>query len=455
MDPERIGNRNSLESDEDAEESDDSEIKSLDKNLFLSSPNIEGNYISVFNTYDYLNDFYSSNFLEDKLSYKLKLEELVEFPFTRKFIHKVSGYLVNNITNDCESDSFNFKVETNLRFKLILNNNLIFSNDEYFESLKNLNSLSKNNPDANKPNVDFNEINTFNSKSICLNKGSLNQITIFYQFHYDKSLENELDPSEKASFFSKEFAKFYSDQTGKNTFGKLDGKNFKAHFTLSYVKDKKVFAFRPTDFIPFAPYDKFRLEKPRLLRDSEALSCKATEKSVDFSEKIKTKIFVCPESCAEAQPESLCRKAYENGVVPGSGGSLIITKQNESLKFTAAEFPKIGLDYMISDLKLGYEEDFKKFSQQANSLLFKNYIVKIDVNSTLNEDDSFLFYKKDLVFAGRKAENAGSAKQDKEDVFIVLNAKIICDNSEEVSFSSGESDGIDKASESSTISFLF
>lgn len=91
MDPERIGNRNSLESDEDAEESDDSEIKSLDKNLFLSSPNIEGNYISVFNTYDYLNDFYSSNFLEDKLSYKLKLEELVEFPFTRKFIHKVSG----------------------------------------------------------------------------------------------------------------------------------------------------------------------------------------------------------------------------------------------------------------------------------------------------------------------------------------------------------------------------
>jgi len=451
----------------DSEKSSQSEIKYLKDILFISSPNIENNFISIYNTYDYLNDFYSSNFLEDKKSYKVKLEDLLSFPFERKFIHKASGYIVNNITNNCENESFSFKVETNLRFKIILNNNLIFSNDEYFESLKNLKNLNQNSPDPNRPKVNFNEINTFNSKSICLNKASLNQISIFYQFYYDKGIENELDPNEKMSFFSKEFEKFYfpnnnsnnknnNEKDNKNIFHSFDNKNLKAHFTLSYVKDKKVFDFKPTDFIPLVPYQNFMLEKPRIIRDSVILSCKATEKSFSFSEKLKTKIFLCPESCAEAQVESICRKANANGVIPASGGSIIITKQNESLKLSAAEFPKLGLDYMITDLKLGYEEDFKKFTQQANSLLFKNYMVKIDVNSTtLNEDDSFLFYKKDLVL--RKFNKAAQAQKEEEgnaevvtsdDAYIVLNAKIICDNSEEVSYSSSE-DGFDKANERS------
>lgn len=341
--------------------------------------------------------------------------------------------------------------------------------------MKNLHNLNKNAPDANRPKVDFNEINTFNSKSICLSKDSLNQISVFYQFHYDKSLENELNPDEKTSFFSKEFAKFYSANKNENNFNtnnlnnnnnnnifkSFDIKNFKAHFMLSYTKQKKLFGFKPTDFIPFAPYEKLILEKPAISRDSVILSCKASEKSFNFSEKIKTKIFVCPENCAEAHPESICRKAYENGVIPASGGSLIITKQNESLKLVPMEMPKVGLDYLISDLKLGYEEDFKKFSQQANSLLFRNYVLKIDVNSTLNEDDSFLFYKKDLVFMQQSKGNAEGDKGDevKDDAYVVVNAKIICDNSEEVAYNSGDNNNnnnsFEKANESGNYYFEY
>ncbi len=118
---------------------------------------MENNEINIYNTYQYLNDFYSSNFLEEKMSYKIKLDRFLKFPIENKFIYKTHGYLINNITSNCEYESMSLKVETNLRFKIILNNNIIFSNDDHFDSLINLDNLNKNSPDPKIQKIDFNE----------------------------------------------------------------------------------------------------------------------------------------------------------------------------------------------------------------------------------------------------------------------------------------------------------
>lgn len=446
----------------------------------MSSPNVEDNYISIYNTYDYLNDFYSSNFLDDKVKHRAKLDELLSYPLHRKFIFKSSGYLINNnFTVNCESDDFfTLKVETNLRFKILLNNNLVFSNDEFFENLKNMNNLNKNSPDSSRKEVNFYEINSFNSKQLCLNKNSLNQITIFYQFYYDRSLEEE-EGEEQATnpVFEKHFSKLFS----KSKYLGSEVNRIKAHFIISYIKHSRLNEFKTTDFLPFAPYEKFKLDKYKILNDLEVLTCQVNEKNLNLKEKIKTKVFVCPESCAEAEKESICHIVYEAGIIPNSGGSFIITKQSENLKYYATELPKAGLDYFITDIKLGYEEDFKKFSHQANVVLFKNYIVKIDVNSTLNEDDSFIFYKKDFVISKGNTDNIENinnrnsnentnsntneaykntnadvqSNQKLEnynglDTYVVLNAKVICDNSEELMDNKNQGE-FDKSDDNSKI----
>jgi len=394
--------------------------------------------------------------MEDKHSHKIKLEDLIELPIKRKFIYKTSGYLLNNITSNCENEFFNLKVETNLRFKIILNNHLIFNNDDYFESIKNLNNLNKNSPDPKRPNVNFNEINTFNSKNLCLNKNTLNQITIFYQFYYDKDLENESNTENTTYLFDQEFSKFYKrniydkNNLNKNNKNKNSINDTKAHFILSYIKDQKIYNFKTLNFIPFAPYESFKLDKSKITNDIEILNCNVNEKNYKFSEKIKTKIFLCPDTCNDSEENSICKKAFNSGIIPNTGGNFITTIHNHDLKFYAIEFPKSGLDYMITDLKLGYEDDFKKFSQQTNTFLFKNYMVKIEVNSTLNEDDSFLFYKKDLIIdKNNNLENINEKDTNyNNDTFVILNVKVICDNSEEITY--GE---IDKNNENS-ICFL-
>ena len=388
---------------------ENSNIKSLKNIIFLSSPNIENNNINIFNKYELLNDFYSSNFLEDKISHKIKLNEIIS-DLKDKFIFKSSGYLINNITKNCENEFFSLKVETNLRFKITINNNFNFDNDEFFENLKNIHNTNLNSPDSSRANVNFYEINTFNSKKICLIKNSLNQISIFSQFYFHKnSEENKINLNPFEDFFTE---------------NKKNKKKEEAHFIISYIKDSKVYEFKTTDFIPFAPFEKFRLDKNTILSDVKVLSCKTTNHEIKLKDIIK-KNFICPEICMESEKNSICRTAYENGVIPNTGGNFIISKKKENLTLYGSELPKIGLDYMITDLKLGYEEDFKKFSQQANTLLFKNYMVKIEVNSTLNEDDSFLFYKKDLIKEKKNLIN--------EKIYIILNAKIICDNTQETS----------------------
>lgn len=396
--------------------------------------------------------------MEDKFSHKIKLEDLIEFPIKRKFIYKTSGYLLNNITNNCENEFFNLKVETNLHFKIILNNNIIFTNDDYFESLKNLDNLNKNFPDPKRPNVNFYEINTFNSKNLCLNKNTLNQITIFYQFYYDKDIENDSNTENTTYLFEQEFSKFFKSNVSDKNKQNINSKNkntinnIKAHFILSYVKDHKIHNFKTLNFIPFTPYESFKLDKSKITSDIEILNCNVNDKNYKFTEKIKTKIFLCSDPCIDSEENSICKKAFNSGIIPNTGGNFITTIYNNNLKFYAIEFPKSGLDYMITDLKLGYEDDFKKFSQQANTMLFKNYIVKIEVNSTLNEDDSFLFYKKDLVI---DKSNALEIINDKDtnynnDTFIILNAKLICDNSEEITYAE-----IDKNNENSNCFYKF
>jgi len=397
---------------------------------------VENNEINIYNTYQYLNDFYSSNFLEEKMSYKIKLDRFLKFPIENKFIYKTHGYLINNITSNCEYESMSLKVETNLRFKIILNNNIIFSNDDHFDSLINLDNLNKNSPDPKIQKIDFNEISTFNSKKFCLTKNSINQLTILYQFYYEKNKENKSENNLhngkiQNNLFSEEISNFFHSKNSINS--------KQAYFFLSYVKDKKIINFETTDFIPFVPYENFLLKKSVIYENIEILNCKVEEKNFNFSEKIKTKIFSCPDICSQSDKYSICRKVFENGIIPNTGGNFILTHQNQVIKYYSVEFPKIGLDHMITDIKLGYEDDYKKFSRQANAILFKNHIIKIDVNTFLNEDDSFLFYKKDLIFDKNNFDDINNYNSENindkkfaEDSYIVINVKIVCENSEEL-----------------------
>lgn len=267
---------------------------------------------SLVQIYNKLNLFDDNPRKLQKYSYQIP-EKNIEFV-------KFSGFLINNSKSD-----FKLKIESNCLFIIIINSKVI-----YMQSVQSSGII--------------------NTESFKLMKKSANQIEI--------QIVNQ--------------------------------KNLK--FNLSLTKDNKIVELSLFDFIPIEPFKEICYNKKDILTDSmEHLTCNRRIKTIDISKNDKT--YYCSSNCIEKtikditinEDESnfqICQEAYIQGKTTQSGGLIYFSdidleKQSRNkLILNSFNYNYIIINNLIQEVKLGYYEDFNKYTKEASESLFKNYILK-------------------------------------------------------------------------------
>jgi hypothetical protein len=323
-----------------------------DFKIIVNSPNIRNSTIMNYNFLDLFNN------IEKKVEFEKKIE-------TKFKIIKLNGYMVYNpLKNDTLLDEntsitneVKFKIKSNSNFLIIMNSKIIFLNTvEGKENKSDLNS-SSNNP-------------VFYSENLKLNFPSLNEIQIVIK--------------------NKENLNFQISMINKN--------------------NKEIPQF---EFIPFLPGENLCLDKKHFINNIESIEC---DKSFTSG---KNKYYFCDAQCAKKEIENssnlnkkpICKTAFEKNIINPKGGFLSFSFADSNP--TKYDFNLLGIDEMITEVKLGYIEDFKKYTREASQLIYENYKLALNIQDN-NPDDSFLFYKKNII----------SNKND----FVLIDIKLVCDN---------------------------
>ena len=209
------------------------------------------------------------------------------------------------------------------------------------------------------------------------------------------------------------------------------------------------------DFIPIQPFAKYCFNTDEL--NIERLVCSTKLKTILQKDKMN-KIFYCPRDCKSSNSQSssktnlkkiinskrdskllskkdlntnICDQAVREKIITNKGGQFTISKYNNSnsnnenylnninderYKIKSLDYNLVGLNFMITEIKLGYIEDLSKNTVEANNILTKNYIIKINKenkNYESHSDSSFVFYKKNIV---------------DNDEYVLIDVKLVCDD---------------------------
>jgi hypothetical protein len=166
-----------------------------------------------------------------------------------------------------------------------------------------------------------------------------------------------------------------------------------ADFKISIIESEagNLLTLGNKDFIPFKPFEHFNIDKDDLYNDIETVDCSAVN--------LKSPVGLCTHECINAPTINICKSSFENNIIPFQGG-LISSK--------VLDYGQIGLNYLITEVKLGYINEYHNFSEQVQAQLSQNYHINIDKQAT----GSFLFSKREV-----------NPTKD-----ILVDIKLICDN---------------------------
>jgi hypothetical protein len=188
------------------------------------------------------------------------------------------------------------------------------------------------------------------------------------------------------------------------------------NFSIFHVTNKEKVEFKNSDFIPVFD-NQFCLSKFDFFNKLEVLNCNSTLNNINIKE---NKFYFCDEQCrdeVESKSRStinICKTAFDKGLIPYKGGLVNLVVKNHQLQIDSFDYPFLGLDEGITELKLGYIEDFQKMTKESSEQKFKNYMLNLNSKDT-NPEHSFLFYKKGIIHDNLKE--------------VLINVKILCDNS--------------------------
>jgi hypothetical protein len=325
-----------------------------DYTFIVNSPNIRNSTIMNYNFLDLFNN------IENKVEYEKKIANQFK-------LLNLHGYMVYNpLDNVTISDGnisvsntheLKLKIESNSNFLVILNSKIIFLNTA---------EAKENRPDSN---TNFN-IPIFYSENLKLNFPSLNDIQIL--------IKNKANLDFKISMINKN------------------------NIELSNL-----------EFIPFLPGENLCLDKKYFINNIESIDCEKTFTSG------KNKFYFCDAQCSKKKTDkfsnenkkSICKTAFDKNILTPKGGFLSFSYADSNpIKL---DFNLLGIDEMITEVKLGYIEDFKKYTREASQLIYENYKLALNIQDS-NPDDSFLFYKRNII-------------TDKNE-FILIDIKLVCDN---------------------------
>jgi hypothetical protein len=162
-------------------------------------------------------------------------------------------------------------------------------------------------------------------------------------------------------------------------------------FKLTILNEKAVYIPKTSDFIPLTPFENYNVKKTDL-KDFEVLNCV----SAGLTEHT---IGSCRAECIQSTSMNICKASYEKGLILKIGGFI----GRKHLIYNL-----IGLDYLITEVKLGYTHEYKALEIDMKNQLNQIYTLNMDKSNI----GSFLFYKKEM-----------------NPTNILVDIKLACDNS--------------------------
>ena len=250
-----------------------------DKYFLSNLPMIENSQISTF------------NFLHLFTDIDRKYENLKKYQIEKQFkFIKLSGFLTNN-----KEKYVKIRVESNAKFKFILNSQIIFHTDVEGETIDS--------------------IDNFTSQSFKILSRSLNEFSII--------ISNSLTSDTK----------------------KL---NFKFELIEIDSKTNNLIELFSSDFIPIIPGSKLTLMKSDFFSDLHIIDCE--EKLENFSKIIKEKsYYYCDKKCFEhTKNDSICKKSFEKNKLTKSGGLInIFINKNNQPETKRMDMNVLGIDFVI------------------------------------------------------------------------------------------------------------
>lgn len=240
------------------------------------------------------------------------------------------------INNDITQQKGKFKIETNMNFVFVFNNKVL---------LNSVTTYSKTEP------------LTFLTQTFSLSKNALYPIKIFL-----------------------------SDISSTST------------FHIYFIPSSSSDLLSSLTYIPMTPNIKAYLPLPKeIVSYLQPLDCDKNFNSINTDTYSLYK-FVCKGICKENH-ESICYKAYTKGYISMRGGIIGLRQNSVSeVEIIKNDFNMAGVYEMITNVKLGYYDDYNKNSEYAKEKIFKDYTIKMNLNKErVNKGDSFVMYKKSII----------------------------------------------------------
>ncbi len=241
-------------------------------------------------------------------------------------------------------------------------------------------------------------------------------------------IENSSEFKENRIFYSNFFKK--TESLNEISIYIVKSNKNPIYFTLNLLIDDDDIESSSTQFIPTSPNNQidFTIEELNYFFSPKKVEC-----STHFNEpQSLNQTLFCPSFCLYStnltNTPSICELALKKNYLPKIGG-LIHFSQKGSISYL--DNYHLGLNYLITDLKLGYYEDLKKNFFSVDNLNSKNFIFKLN-NYKEYSERSFLFYKKQYALMNE---------------FAISDVKLVCDNTKVINpfqEESNESVKIDK-----------
>lgn len=219
-------------------------------------------------------------------------------------------------------------------------------------------------------------------------------------------MENSFELKENRIFYSTFIQK--AETLNEISIYLLKNKTF---FSLNFLIDEDNFESTSKQFIPIPPNNIIDFEIKDLNYFFEPKVLKCNTKLNDLN--LNNQTVICPSFCQFSSTKFddpyVCELALKENLLPEIGG---LINYNHNRKISRLDNYHLGLNYLITDLKLGYYEDIKKNFFSRDNLNKQNFIFKLNNYKEISEK-SFIFYKKQFVFNNE---------------FAISDIKLVCDN---------------------------
>ena len=162
----------------------------------------------------------------------------------------------------------------------------------------------------------------------------------------------------------------------------LSNINQSSHFHIYFIPSFSSDLISSLKYLPMYPSSYYKPSPKEVQSCLHPLEC---EETIIIKEYEK---YLCKSICKD-RINSICNKAYQEGVIGRKGGIIGLKKSSDKIVIEQYDYSYSGIYEMMTDVKLGYYKD--------NNKQLEGYVIKMEEGDKDKKGKSYVMYKKGIV----------------------------------------------------------